>query len=150
MACEPARKTKPSLRLILGLAALRMFCAVFIFGFSNSSSFKVIPLKAVVLLLPSGLFPSLHQPSQKVQRQESPDLLKIFLSASCQDSHHGKTFQPPGSAGIEKGRSLMLYFITSWLQGFLNCPSPQVGPEFLYLFSHEPRSVLFLFFNYVH
>lgn len=76
VACEPARKTKPSLRLILGLAALRMFWAVFIFGFSNSSSFKVIPLKAVVLPLASGLFPSPHQPSQKVQQHESPDLLE--------------------------------------------------------------------------
>lgn len=71
---------------------------------------------------------------------------KAFLSVSWQDSHPGKTFQPAGSAGIEKGRSLMLYFITSWLRGFLNCPSPRVGAEFLCLFSHEPCSVLFLFF----
>lgn len=73
---SPARKTKPSLRLILGLAALRMFWAVFIFGFSTSSSFKAIPLKAVVLPLAPGLFPSPHQPSQKVQQLESPDPLE--------------------------------------------------------------------------
>lgn len=53
-----------------------MFWAVFIFGFSDSSSFKVIPLKAVVLLLAPGLFASPHEPHQKVQQHESPDLLE--------------------------------------------------------------------------
>lgn len=92
-ACEPARKTKPSLHLILGLAALRMFWAIFIFAFSNSSTFKVIPLKAVVLPLAPGFFPSPQKPGQRVQQCESPDLPeKALLSGSRQDTEPSKDF----------------------------------------------------------
>lgn len=146
-ACEPARKTKPSLHLILGLAALRMFWAIFIFGFSNSSTLKVITLKAVVLPLAPGFFPSPQEPGQRVQQCESPDLPgKPCFQGAGRTLRPAKTSQPARIGGTEKRRSFALYLITSWLHGFLNSSCPRVSQELLCLFSHQPCSVFFLFF----
>lgn len=133
----------PSLPLILGLAALRMFWAIFIFGFCDSSSFKVIPLKAVVLPLLPGLFPSPHEPSQRVQHRENLDLPgKPSFQGAGRTTRPAKTSQPARIGGMEKGQFLVLYLITSRLHGF------QITPALgcFAAFSHINLAVYFFFF----